>query len=144
PGLQEKLFLSDGTGGYRDVTATNLPQVNNWTGALAIGDFDRDGDLDIFFGNYSNQQSCLYLNDGTGKFTDASTTNLPLGGMLGKTIYACAAVDFDLDGDLDLVARDIVMLNNGSGVFTDVSATAAPGALPYSPWGMAVGDFNFD
>jgi hypothetical protein len=144
PGLQERLFLSDGRGGYTDTTATHLPSILNWTGGVAVGDFDKDNDVDLFFGNMTGQICCLYFNDGTGKFTDVSATNLPSAGMLGKTVYACAASDIDFDGDLDLIVRDSIWLNNGSGSFTDVTLTNAPGLLPFSPWGMAVGDVNGD
>ncbi len=140
PGAQNTLYLNDGLGGFVDVTATHLPQVVDWTGAVALGDIDGDGDLDIFFGNGSGQQSRLYANDGTGRFTDVSATQLP---VFTRTIYCAKMFDIDHDGDVDIVAREKVLVNDGLGNFTDLSGVNAP-AGNVNAWGMAVGDVNGD
>ena len=142
PGVQNTLYLNDGFGGFVDVTATHLPQVVDWTGAVALGDVDFDGDLDIFFGNTSTQPSSLYLNDGTGHFTDVTATQMP---ALARTIYAAKFVDFDRDGDLDIIAREKILVNDGLGNFTDLTTVYAPPAMgAINAWGMAVGDLNGD
>src|SRR5690606_3288028 len=40
PGTHNSLYLNDGFGGFRDVTATNPPQLPDWSGAVALGDDD--------------------------------------------------------------------------------------------------------
>lgn len=140
PGVQNTLYLNDGLGGFVDVTATHLPQVVDWTGAVALGDIDHDGDLDIFFGNGQGQASRLCANDGTGHFTDVSAAQLP---PMTRTIYCAKMVDIDHDGDLDIIAREKVLVNDGLGFFTDMSSTNAPPGT-VNAWGMAVGDVNGD
>ncbi|MBL8725810.1 MAG: VCBS repeat-containing protein [Planctomycetes bacterium] len=140
PGAQNTLYRNDRLGGFVDATATHLPQVVDWTGAVALGDIDGDGDLDLFFGSGSGQPSRLYANDGTGRFTDVSAAQLP---PITRTLYCAKMVDIDHDGDLDIVAREKVLLNDGLGNFTDVTGIHAPSA-PISAWGMAVGDVNGD
>src|SRR5262249_32687450 len=46
---------------FTDVTATDLPPLLGYTGKVAIGDLDGDGDLDVFAPNYG-QQSRVYTN----------------------------------------------------------------------------------
>jgi hypothetical protein len=140
PGAQNTLYLNDGLGGFLDVTTTHLPQAVDWTGAVALGDIDLDGDLDIFFGNGQGQASRLYANDGTGHFTDVTAAQLP---PLVRTFYCAKMVDIDHDADLDIIAREKVLLNDGLGYFTDVSSTNAP-VGNVNAWGMAVGDVNGD
>lgn len=142
PGTQNSLYLNDGFGGFVDVTATHLPASVDWTGAVALGDVDFDADLDIFFGNASGQTSTLYLNDGTGHFTDVTATQLP---PLARTIYCAKLVDIDHDVDLDLIAREKIFTNNVLGTFTDMTTVLGPSSgAPVNAWGMAVGDVNGD
>lgn len=78
------------------------PQMNGthrW-GGLAAGDFDRDGSIDLFAVGGGGDHDTLYLNDGTGVFTDVSEawglTDLHLGN-------GCAVGDIDGDGWLDVM-----------------------------------------
>ena len=75
------------------------PQAGMGVGA---GDFDRDGDLDLFVTNFADDYNTLYRNDGTGRFTDASAAAglvMDSRPLLG---WSTAFVDFDNDGWLDL------------------------------------------
>ncbi|HKB16198.1 MAG TPA: FG-GAP-like repeat-containing protein, partial [Planctomycetota bacterium] len=99
-----------------------LPADHQSTQALAIGDADGDGDLDVVVGNTGGlaaQPERLYLNDGTGIFTDATATNMP---FLIVNTQAVALGDVDGDGDLDAFAgnsgQDVLYLNGGTGIFT--------------------------
>ena len=82
-----------------------LPPDRDPTRAVAMGDVDGDGDPDLVFGNTSvwngNQrvggQNRLYLNDGTGTFTDVTAARMPADRE--STSYAVALGDVHGDGD---------------------------------------------
>ena len=76
---------------------------------MALGDVDVDGDLDMVLGNdgYPGQNR-LYLNDGTGTFTDATVARMP-GDNDG--IHAVALGDVDDDDDLDIVFGNLYPQN---------------------------------
>jgi hypothetical protein len=65
---------------------------------LALGDVDGDGDPDLVLGN--SGQNRLYLNDGSGTFTDATTERMP---TTNDSTGSVALGDVDGDGDLDLI-----------------------------------------
>jgi len=65
--------------------------------AVATGDYDNDGDVDIYVSNYG--PNTLYRNNGDGTFTDVTKE----AGVEGGSFSTSAAfVDYDQDGDLDL------------------------------------------
>jgi hypothetical protein len=140
---QDRLLLNDGAGAFTDVTATNLPASSSATTSVALGDVDGDGDLDAFVGNYG-QEDLLYLNGGTGVFTDVTATNLP---ALSDNTHAVALGDVDGDGDLDAFVGNFgqnrLYLNGGTGVFTDVTATNLPGLFGVTA-AVALGDVDGD
>ena len=71
---------------------------------IAAGDFDQDGDDDLFLTHLIRETNTLYENDGTGSFLDV-TTDYGLGSMsLRMTGFGTRWLDFDHDGDLDLFA----------------------------------------
>ena len=121
------LYLSDGKGGFDDVTAAAglLTPSLPWTGfGTAFFDLEHDGDLDIvvvngrvdrgpvlpearmssYWNRYAEPKH-LYQNDGKGRFTDISR----LTGSFGAEIElsrGLAVGDFDRDGDLDLLVTN--------------------------------------
>ncbi len=67
-------------------------------------DADNDGDLDLFLtAVYEGRRSYLYLNDGTGQFSDGTWE----AGILHLNGWGAAAADLDNDGDQDLAANRI-------------------------------------
>jgi hypothetical protein len=62
------VLLNNGAGGFHDVTAFLTPAGPY---RLAVGDVDRDGDLDIVTANFNANSLTLLLNDGTGSFGGA-------------------------------------------------------------------------
>ena len=76
------------------------------TYAVELGDFDGDGDLDMVLGNWGRQNR-LFLNNGTGSFTDVTAARMP-----PETDRTWGLVLGDVDGDGDV---DIVTANGGSG-----------------------------
>ncbi len=82
------------------------------------GDFDNDGDLDLFVAN-DGENNALYLNSGPPNY---SFTKVMIGNIVtdGGTSFGCAAADYDNDGDLDLFVanrsnhQNFLYANNGN------------------------------
>jgi len=124
-----RLFLNDGYGRFTDGTQGRIPSRHDGMEAVRLGDLDGDGDLDIVCGNgfvASGRQNFLFLNDGKGRFSDA-TANLP---SLADETRDVALGDVDGDRDLDLVfaniGQDIVCLNDGKAKFANATITHMP------------------
>ena len=110
-----------------------LPAASDGTTAVALGDVDGDGDQDALIGNGGDGQDRLLLNDGKGRFTDATATQLPVD---ADDCSAVALADLDGDGDRDALigsssgcsaaSQERLYLNDGAGTFTDVTATRLP------------------
>ena len=129
--LTDGLYINDGTGhffeetGVRGITFTGRSYGN---GAV-VGDIDNDGDMDLFVGGdtrYLSLPNVLYINDGTGNFTDRADQ---VGVVFDNhTALAAAMVDYDADNDLDfLLASEFgawaARNNDGVGLaFTNASA----------------------
>jgi uncharacterized protein (DUF2141 family) len=129
------LVRNDGTGAFT-FEAGAFPPDSPLTSDFAIGDVDGDGDLDVFAGGPGFCQfapclavpSRLYLNDGSGLFSDASA-QLPA--LLNSTA-GVALGDVDGDGDLDAYvgngagapgfSQDRLYLNDGAGAFADATS----------------------
>src|SRR5437762_10200300 len=69
---------------------------------VAAGDFDGDGDQDIFKTNLTNEGANLYVNDGHGNFNDASAEFGLLLPTFPYTGFGTEWFDYDNDGRLDL------------------------------------------
>ena len=97
------------------VEMAELTEPDDWQESYAspaLGDYDNDGDLDLFFTTvYEGDYPRLYRNDGNWTFTDV-TAEEGLAG-LGPT-YQAAWADFDNDGDLDLVTDGKIFVNSGN------------------------------
>lgn len=99
--MRPRLYLNDGKGSFtKDKNA--FKEVYLTGGALALADFDKDGDVDIFMGaratpwNYGiTPESYLMLNDGKGKFKNIAA-QIP---DLQKIGLVTSAEWGDLDGD---------------------------------------------
>jgi enediyne biosynthesis protein E4 len=69
---------------------------------IAVGDYNRDGKLDFFLTNFSDDYDTLYRNDGGGNFTDV-TVSAGLGNLTIPFLgWGTAFLDFDNDGWLDI------------------------------------------
>lgn len=75
-----------------------------------LGDFDNDGNLDLYFTTvYPSDHCVLYRNEGNWRFTDATATS----GINTKLTYQAACADYDNDGDLDLLTAGKLYQNRG-------------------------------
>ena len=92
-------WLSDGEGGFTDgYYASGATDDLIGMGALFL-DIENDGDLDLYLTHDANQTNKLYINDGTGLFTDQAQAwglDLQAQGM------GVDATDLNHDGFLDL------------------------------------------
>ena len=119
------LLLNDGKGRLEKAPYNAFSQKNNDSEDIAVGDFDKDGDMDIIFVAEDDQKHEYYLNDGRALFSDV-TDRFPF----ASTCNAIDAADFDKDGDLDLIlgnaGQDFYLSNDGKGRFTDETKERLP------------------
>jgi hypothetical protein len=137
------LYKNNGDGTFTNVAATAGIQTANAQGrAAAWGDFDKDGNMDLFIANVG--PDLLYKNNGNETFTDVTAA----AGLTDTAIGAAAAwADYDNDGDLDLFVanegQDFLYRNNGNGTFNEVAAVSGMTDMAAGR-GAAWVDFNKD
>jgi hypothetical protein len=136
-GATDALWRNDGDH-FTDVAPalglTGPPRASDQGGVgCAVGDYDNDGDLDLFVPNYGRNQ--LYRNNGNGSFTDVAQA---LG--VGADNHAVGADwgDIDNDGDLDLSViayegasgaqrpANALFRNDGAAGFVNLLVTDSP------------------
>lgn len=142
PSGQGRVFvdhtIASGYGAARDGSPNRAAHF------AVAGDFDDDGDLDLFSGYYADppdfgDRNELFLNDGTGRFTLAPGGDL-VGSSLPWHATAAAPLDYDGDGRLDVYVgfwyeiygfltgqQDRLYRNAGGGAFADVTSAAGLG-----------------
>ncbi len=142
PLLADRLLINDGKGGFAACEKGSLPFISHNGSCVRPGDFDNDGDLDLFLGSRSvpggyGWPPDLYLleNNGRGHFkdvTDQRMKGLRNAGMVTDANW----MDYDHDGDPDLVVvgewMKVSIFSNSNGYFTDVTAIA--GLAETSGW----------
>jgi enediyne biosynthesis protein E4 len=115
-GAANQLWINRGDGTFEDQgllagTAYNAEGLPQGSMGLAVGDFDGDADEDILVTNLPREGSTLYVNDGAGRFQDASEAWGLRGPSLRTTGFGTSFFDYDNDGWLDLfVANGAVNL----------------------------------
>lgn len=135
---QSRLLLGQGGGKFEDATRTHLPAMPLSLGDAEFGDVDFDGDLDLVLADWGagnpmkneGGRTRLCLNDGSGKFTDATDERMP--DQLVRFSWDLEFADVDNDADLDLMISSkmdegsFLFENDGAGKFTDVTAGRMP------------------
>lgn len=99
------LYRNDGTGQFDDVTKGSGLDVSLYGMGAAVGDFDRDGRIDVFVSAVGTNR--LFHNDGEGNFRDV-TEGAKIGGEANEWSSSCGWFDYDGDGDLDLFVCNYV------------------------------------
>src|SRR5690554_3140711 len=145
PDYTTNLYINDGTGQFT-LQPSGLMAINR--GALAYADVDGDGDLDVVVSGRttgSTKESKLFLNDGTGVFTEQ--TSLALTG-----VESASAGFSDINGDTypDLIVSGLVsnnnrssemFINDGNGNFTLYTQNSIE---PISQGSISFGDVDGD
>ncbi len=102
------LFRNNRDGTFTDVTAKAGLVHSGWGQGVCVGDYDNDGNDDLFVTYFG--KNVLYHNNGDGTFTDVSEK----AGVAGKTTRwatGCAFLDYDRDGKLDLFVANYIDLD---------------------------------
>ncbi len=139
PGGRDILYHNNGNGTFTDVTERAGIDPDRYSGlGVVMGDFDRDGRLDIYVANDSTP-SALYHNNGDGTFTDIG----PQAGIAysaegqEQAGMGTDLGDYENDGWPDLIKGNFsddynnLYHNNHDGTFTDV---AYPAGIAETTW----------
>jgi hypothetical protein len=172
PRYWNRLYRQNKDGSFTDVTEkAGLANAGdgNYGMGVAVGDYDNDGNSDLFVTSYGN--NILYHNNGDGTFTDVTAKAGVAGG--GWSVSS-GFFDYDNDGKLDLfvtrymewdtkhnkdcggnfhtycppeefpATTNILYHNNGDGTFTDVSQRSGIAAKKGRGLGVAFADYDSD
>jgi hypothetical protein len=165
------LYENLGEGKFRDVTAAKGVPGIGFSVGCAAGDYDGDGDLDIYVAGLG--PNVLYRNDGREAGWSFTAVTAEAGVDDARFSAGCAFLDIDHDGDLDLYVAnycevdfasstpcfnnkvpgycapgqykpvsDSLFLNSGDGTFRDISTES--GIDAEAKWGMGVVATDFD
>ena len=127
-GATSKLYRNLGGGKFEDVTAKAGVGRAGWGGGVCAGDFDNDGDADLFVAYWG--PNSFYINDGKGTFRDGAAKAGVAGGAKEWT-SGCTFVDYNRDGKLDLLTTQYQQF--------DPATAPPPGEASNCQWkGMAV------
>jgi enediyne biosynthesis protein E4 len=171
-GQPNQLWINQKDGTFKDTAFLSGAAVNGQGNAEAsmgidAGDYDNDGDEDIFITNWLAQMNILYVNMGGGVFEDQKAASGLGPPSLAKTGFGAAWFDYDNDSWLDLLTANgsvsiieaqarvndpfpLKMLNQlyrnlGNGRFEDVSTRAGKAfTLNDVSRGAAFGDIDND
>ncbi|MFQ5670978.1 MAG: CRTAC1 family protein [Acidobacteriota bacterium] len=105
-GEPNRLFLGDGHGTFHDATEAAGVGHRGWGYGVTVGDYDNDGDPDLYVTNLG--LDVLYRNRGDGTFEDVTRA----AGLDNRSWGTSAAFfDMDADGDLDLYVGNYVIFD---------------------------------
>ncbi len=151
------LWINQGDNTFVDVAAT-AGVDNAWNDmGQSLGDYDNDGDLDIYVTNIttSTRNNILFRNDSTAGGLQFTRVSFEAGVAQGGWGWGCTFFDADNDGDLDLAATNgwfsglahddaSVFYRNEGGepvTFSDASASAG---LDDTYWGSSLNALDYD
>jgi len=164
------LLENDGHGKFQEVglmggVAYDADGTEQGTMGVECGDYDNDGLLDFYATSYQQQTATLYKNLGGGIFEDVTALTGAGVGTRPHVTWGSGLVDFDNDGDRDLMvacghlqdnvdqfdastsylARNLLLMNDGNGKFINVSDQCGSGlAVQLSSRGAGFDDLDND
>ncbi len=103
-----QLWINQHDGTFRNtalLAGAALTQEGRAEASMGVdaGDFDNDGDEDLFVTEQTGEGHNLFVNDGTGSFDDRSSRSGLAAASLAYTGFGTAWLDYDNDGWLDLL-----------------------------------------
>jgi hypothetical protein len=137
------IFLGSGNGTFSGQT-TYPTGINSEPGAIAIGDFNNDSQLDIVIANYNISSIGIFLGYDNGTFSSVMIYST------GSNSRPCSVAvgDFNNDNRLDIVVANVeianlgIFIGYGDGTFAVmITYSTGSGSAPVS---VVVGDFNND
>ncbi|MCI0493840.1 FG-GAP-like repeat-containing protein [candidate division KSB1 bacterium] len=153
-----RLYRNNGDGTFTDVAAQAGVRDESNSKGCCFGDYDNDGDLDLYVGN-DGSPNRLFCNNADGTFSDV-TDQAGVAEPIGTQGVVFA--DFDNDGYLDIYAAggsyipelhkycvqkdhpDMLYHNNGDGTFTDITQSAGINSNNPCTYGITIGDYDND
>ncbi|MBI3817918.1 MAG: VCBS repeat-containing protein [Planctomycetes bacterium] len=119
-----RLILNDGKGHFTETADARFPTVKMSSASVEFGDVDSDGDLDLVFSDQGSKTR-LFINDGTGKYTDETDARMPDIAVPVAQDATFADIDGDFDLDLVVIGKHAngqnLFVNDGNGKFTDAT-----------------------
>jgi hypothetical protein len=152
--VHDNLFRNNSDGTFTDVSReSGIADHAGWGMGMVCGDYDDDGDTDIFIAN-DVAENFLFMNDGSGRFEEVALVSGAAydlsGNSQGSMGVDCG--DYDNDGLLDFYMTSFqeqftaLYHNAGKGIFQEVHLItgAGTGTHPYVTWGNSFVDFDND
>ena len=136
-----KLLRNNGDGTFTNVAQESKVANLDDNVSSAMGDYDNDGDMDLYVTEWAWGRNVLYINDGQGVFK-----NVP---MPSVTSNVANCLDYDNDGDFDIFVsarqgRHMLYRNRGDATFDDVAEEAGIKRWVSNMCGATFGDYDND
>jgi hypothetical protein len=122
------IYQNNGDGTFSQINPGSIGLENSYSSNGSWGDYDNDGEFDLFITNFLGNNNILFKNNGDGTFTKITTGIIVNDG--GDSVSSSWG-DYDNDGDLDLYVtndyneNNVLYENNGDGTFTKIT-TGSP------------------